>query len=70
LPAVHHKNNNDDDNPAEGGNRELLWTCCHENAHARLIDTAARADIRDPMNSATFNPFAALRVKLAARKKP
>lgn len=69
LLEVHHKNNNHDDNPPDGSNWELLCTYCHENEHAKLIDMAGREDARNQINSATFNPFADLKAKLAAKKQ-
>jgi HNH endonuclease len=39
--TVHHKDGNHDNNPADGSNWELLCIYCHENEHARIVDSAA-----------------------------
>lgn len=41
--TVHHKDHNHDNNPADGSNWELLCIYCHENEHARQLDSAAAA---------------------------
>lgn len=40
--TVHHKNHNHDHNPPDGSNWELLCIYCHENEHARYLDSAGR----------------------------
>ena len=42
--TVHHKDHNHDNNPPDGSNWELLCIYCHENEHARYLDSAGRAD--------------------------
>jgi len=39
--TVHHRDHNHDNNPADGSNWELLCIYCHENEHARYLDSAA-----------------------------
>jgi hypothetical protein len=39
--TVHHKDGNHDNNPADGSNWELLCVYCHENEHARIVDSQA-----------------------------
>jgi 5-methylcytosine-specific restriction endonuclease McrA len=68
LLEVHHKNNNHHDNPPDGSNWELLCTYCHENEHAKLKDLQGRSDVAATTTSATFNPFADLKAKLAAKQ--
>jgi hypothetical protein len=38
--TVHHKDGNHDHNPSDGSNWELLCVYCHENEHARIVDSA------------------------------
>ena len=64
---VHHKNNNHDDNPSDGSNWELLCTYCHENEHARVMDSAGRSDDGNPETMGTFNPFADLKNMLKGK---
>ena len=39
--TVHHKDGNHDNNPPDGSNWELLCIYCHENEHARIVDSQA-----------------------------
>ena len=64
LLEVHHKNSNHDDNPPDGSNWELLCTYCHENEHARLLDSEGRSDGKNSESVATHNPFANLKKML------
>jgi len=41
--TVHHRDGNHDNNPPDGSNWELLCVYCHENEHAREVDTRAAA---------------------------
>ncbi|MDX1375551.1 MAG: YajD family HNH nuclease [Burkholderiales bacterium] len=41
--TVHHRDGNHDNNPPDGSNWELLCIYCHENEHAREVDSAAAA---------------------------
>ena len=58
--TVHHKDHNHSNNPNDGSNWELLCIYCHENEHARQLDSAGRIDSRQGVAPATHNPFAAL----------
>ena len=61
--TVHHKDGNHDNNPPDGSNWELLCIYCHENEHARVIDSraggATSAGDETP-GSATHRPLAGL----------
>ena len=39
--TVHHRDGNHDNNPPDGSNWELLCIYCHENEHARIVDSLA-----------------------------
>ena len=58
--TVHHKDGNHDNNPADGSNWELLCIYCHENEHARELDSAAGGGGDTPQEIASHKPFAAL----------
>lgn len=58
--TVHHKDGNHSNNPPDGSNWELLCIYCHENEHAKLIDSAGRTDPGKTVAPATHNPFAGL----------
>ncbi|MDT3669348.1 MAG: YajD family HNH nuclease [Aromatoleum sp.] len=62
--TVHHRDHNHDNNPADGSNWELLCVYCHENEHARVIDSAGRGSAPDSVPPATHQPFADLRARL------
>ncbi len=61
--TVHHRNHDHDCNPPDGSNWELLCLYCHDNEHARLLESetlkAAESDGKTTGN-ATHNPFAGL----------
>ena len=62
LLTVHHRDHNHDNNPPDGSNWELLCIYCHENEHARYLDSAAggtSASGAEP--NATYRPFAELK---------
>ena len=40
--TVHHRDHNHDNNPVDGSNWELLCLYCHDNEHARYVDTASQ----------------------------
>ncbi|MGA8261366.1 MAG: YajD family HNH nuclease [Arenicellales bacterium] len=65
--TVHHRDHNHDNNPADGSNWELLCVYCHENEHARLLDTAGPAARREPATPSTHRPFSGLADRM--RKK-
>ena len=39
--TVHHKDHNHDNNPPDGSNWENLCIYCHDNEHARYVDSAS-----------------------------
>ncbi len=67
--TVHHRDHNHDNNPPDGSNWELLCIYCHENEHARQLDSAGRgvAPSEEP-TPATHQPFAGLASMLRQRK--
>src|SRR5438045_9196341 len=59
--TVHHKDGNHHNNPPDGSNWELLCVYCHENEHARVVDSRAGGTIRESEAApATHRPLAAL----------
>ena len=69
--TVHHKDHNHDNNPLDGSNWELLCIYCHENEHARVADEAARdRGSGEQAATATHNPFADLKSRMAQKKSP
>ena len=46
--TVHHRDGNHDNNPADGSNWELLCIYCHENEHARIVDSQAGGSAKQP----------------------
>ena len=63
--TVHHRDHNHDNNPVDGSNWELLCIYCHDNEHQRLLEAAATggdAGTRNPSATATFRPFADIRL--------
>ena len=70
LLTVHHKDHNHAHTPPDGSNWELLCVYCHENEHARELDSAGRGEA--PAGgieaSATHRPFAGLEALLKGRK--
>jgi hypothetical protein len=68
--TVHHRDHNHDNNPPDGSNWELLCLYCHDNEHARYVDSTGAGDspAGEPTSQATFNPFAALKDMLADDK--
>ncbi len=67
LLTVHHKDHNHDNNPPDGSNWELLCVYCHDNEHARYLDSAGRERVREKQQAATFQPFANLKEVLKKR---
>jgi hypothetical protein len=59
--TVHHRDHNHDNNPPDGSNWELLCIYCHENEHARQLDSAAGGGAQSALAAATHNPFANLK---------
>ena len=69
--TVHHKDHNHDNNPADGSNWELLCIYCHENEHARQLDSAGQRDAArsgEPETPSTYKAFADLRARLKAKE--
>jgi len=64
--TVHHKNHNHDHNPPDGSNWELLCIYCHENEHARYLDSAGRGEAGSSAAGApsTYKAFADLKDRL------
>ena len=66
--TVHHRDGNHDNNPPDGSNWELLCIYCHENEHARIVDSqgtsAQRQEDPEPVK---HRPFADLE-KLLKKK--
>ena len=66
--TVHHRDHDHDNNPEDGSNWELLCIYCHEDEHARHVQSVEPAPVRAaappgrPM--ATFRPFADLKSRL------
>jgi len=59
--TVHHKDHNHDNNPPDGSNWELLCIYCHENEHARQLDSAGQmGGTQNRVAPATHQPFAGL----------
>ena len=69
--TVHHKDDNHHNNPPDGSNWELLCIYCHENEHARVVDSQAGGNAKqeDPQ-PATHKPLAALEELLKKKKPP
>jgi hypothetical protein len=67
--TVHHRDHNHDNNPADGSNWELLCVYCHDNEHARYVDSSyGDATSETKKNDATHNPFADLASMLKQKK--
>ena len=68
--TVHHKDHNHDNNPPDGSNWELLCIYCHENEHARHLDSAGRIEAggREPEAPSTFKAFADLKSMLKGKQ--
>ena len=68
--TVHHKDHNHDNNPPDGSNWELLCIYCHENEHARHLDSAgcgAPAGGGEPDAPSTYKAFADLKARLKGK---
>jgi hypothetical protein len=62
--TVHHRDHNHDNNPSDGSNWELLCIYCHENEHARYLDSAGQSPAAPGTglrSTATHSPFADLK---------
>src|SRR3979411_977336 len=58
--TVHHKDGDHHNNPPDGSNWELLCIYCHENEHARVIDSQAGGSTESKPETARHKPFAGL----------
>ncbi|MFH1044638.1 MAG: YajD family HNH nuclease [Pseudomonadota bacterium] len=67
--TVHHKDHNHDNNPPDGGNWELLCIYCHDNEHARHLDSAGRGEAARGGEDApsTYKAFADLKARLKSK---
>ena len=65
--TVHHKDHNHDNNPSDGSNWELLCIYCHDNEHARYLDSAGRALTSEQHAQTTYQPFADLKSLLKGK---
>ena len=69
--TVHHKDHNHDNNPPDGSNWELLCIYCHENEHARYLDSAGRGGAAagaEHDTPSTYKAFADLKTLIKARQ--
>jgi hypothetical protein len=69
--TVHHRDHNHDNNPPDGSNWELLCIYCHENEHARYLDSDAgggKAGGGAADAPSTYKAFADLKSLLKDRK--
>jgi hypothetical protein len=69
--TVHHRDHNHDNNPPDGSNWELLCIYCHENEHARYLDSASAGGAASgdaPDAPSTYKAFADLKSLLKDRK--
>jgi hypothetical protein len=68
--TVHHKDGNHHNNPPDGSNWELLCLYCHENEHAREVDSRSGGTAKqgDP-EPAKHRPLAGLDALLKGKKK-
>ncbi len=64
--TVHHKDHNHDNNPPDGSNWELLCIYCHENEHARHLDSTGSGEAAGGQAQApsTYKAFAGLKTLL------
>jgi len=67
--TVHHKDHNHDNNPPDGSNWELLCIYCHDNEHARHLDSTGRGEARANEQDApsTYKAFADLKARLKGK---
>jgi len=68
--TVHHRDHNHDNNPSDGSNWELLCIYCHENEHARYLDSAAGGGSARGAQDApsTYKAFADLKARLKSKE--
>ena len=58
--TVHHRDHNHDHNPEDGSNWELLCLYCHDNEHARQLQSRGKPGAEDQAEVATWKPFSGL----------
>ena len=58
--TVHHRDHDHDNNPPDGSNWELLCLYCHDNEHARRLQTTGSGKSSENAEQATHRPFADL----------
>jgi len=68
--TVHHKDGDHHNNPPDGSNWELLCIYCHENEHARIVDSQAGGSGEAKTTPATHRPLARLDALLKKKSKP
>ena len=67
--TVHHRDHNHDNNPGDGSNWELLCIYCHENEHARYLDSAGRGAPGAAQDApATYKAFADLKARMKSKE--
>jgi hypothetical protein len=67
--TVHHRDGNHENNPSDGSNWELLCLYCHENEHARIVDSQAGGSTRQAQPApAKHRPLAGLDALLKRKK--
>lgn len=66
--TVHHRDHNHANNPPDGSNWELLCLYCHDNEHARQLDSAGRSASTETAVPAAHQPFARLEALLKGGK--
>lgn len=67
--TVHHRDGDHHNNPPDGSNWELLCVYCHENEHARIVDSAAGGSAKqDDPQPARHRPLSGLDRLLKSRK--
>ena len=66
--TVHHRDGNHENNPPDGSNWELLCIYCHENEHARVLDSSAGGGEEREAPPATHRPFEGLAQCLSRKR--
>lgn len=62
--TVHHRDHDHDNNPANGSNWELLCLYCHDNEHAKYLDSdggGLTGTDKQQTQSSTHKPFSNLK---------
>ena len=66
--TVHHKDGDHHHNPQDGSNWELLCIYCHENEHARVLDSQAGGAEKEKPKAATHRPLEDLAERIKQKK--